>query len=250
VKDFSLKHLSDERLRRELSAAATNEKHATAELVAHIAEFDARKLYLPEAYDSMFAYCVGELRLSEPATKKRIWVARAALRCPAVLEGLAEGRVHLSGLALLARHLTPETAPELLAAATHKTRDETEVLLATRFPKRASEPRVESISPISQALAAAEGSPGNLPELARADGAVAAAVPAQAPARVAPLSSEAFAVQFTRSHEDDAAKPAATSGSTTSRSTPAVARRPSTTSSSAAADTTSTRPSARSAPGS
>src|SRR4029077_7502121 len=44
---------------------------------------------------------------------------------------------------------------------------------------------------------------GNLSELAKADGATAGAAPAQAPSRVAPLSAEAYAVQFTRSHEED-----------------------------------------------
>ena len=44
---FSLTHLSDEVLRQELTTKATSEKEATAELLAHIAEFDERKLYLP-----------------------------------------------------------------------------------------------------------------------------------------------------------------------------------------------------------
>ena len=55
MKNYSLTHLSDETLRRELSAAAANESQATAELLAHIAEFDERKLFLPAAYPSMLA---------------------------------------------------------------------------------------------------------------------------------------------------------------------------------------------------
>ena len=42
---YSLTHLSNEVLRSELSQKAANEKEATAELLAHIAEFDERKLY-------------------------------------------------------------------------------------------------------------------------------------------------------------------------------------------------------------
>src|SRR6185503_9427188 len=124
VKRYSLTHLSDEILRRELSAAAANESQATAELLAHIAEFDERKLYLREAYESMLAYCVGELRLAEEAAKKRIWVARAGREIPGVFEALASGRVHLSGLVVLAKHLSPGNASELLAAATHRSREE------------------------------------------------------------------------------------------------------------------------------
>ena len=72
MKRYSLTHLSNEVLRRELSARAAKEKEATAELLAHIAEFDDRKLYLPAAYPSMIAYCMGELGLSEEAAKKRV----------------------------------------------------------------------------------------------------------------------------------------------------------------------------------
>src|SRR5258706_11971150 len=111
---YSLSHLSDDALRRGLSATVACELGATAELLAHIAEFDARRLYLPAAYPSMFAYCVGELHLSEDAAAKRIQAARVARRCPVVLAALADGRVHLSGVCLLAPHLTPENAAELL----------------------------------------------------------------------------------------------------------------------------------------
>jgi hypothetical protein len=59
VKNYSLTHLSDECLRRELSTAAAKENEASAELLAHIAEFDDRKLYLRAAYPSMIDYCTG-----------------------------------------------------------------------------------------------------------------------------------------------------------------------------------------------
>ena len=120
---FSLTHLSNEVLRRELTTKAARENEATAELLAHIAEFDERKLYLPEAYESMLAYCTGELQLSEDAAKKRIQVARVGRTCPGVFEALESGRVHLTGLRVLAPHITPETVEELLAAATHKTKE-------------------------------------------------------------------------------------------------------------------------------
>jgi hypothetical protein len=117
VNRFSLTHLSNEVLRRELTTKAARENEATAELLAHIAEFDERKLYLPEAYESMLAYCTGELKLSEDAAKKRIQVARVGRTCPAVFEALESGRVHLTGLRVLAPHITPGTVEELLAAA-------------------------------------------------------------------------------------------------------------------------------------
>ena len=204
MKRFSLTHLSDAVLCRELSTVAANEKVATAELLAHIAEFDERKLYLPAAYPSMFAYCVGELGLSEDAAAKRIQVARVARACPEVFEALAEGRVHLTGLRLLAPHLTAETAHELLLAAAGKSKSDIERLLAERFPRSEVSAWVEPITPSVPGAEGSEHAPGHV---ANADlQGVTAAVGATAQpqhARVAPLSAEAFAVQFTRGREAD-----------------------------------------------
>ena len=200
---YSLTHLSNEVLRSELINKAANEREATAELLTHIAEFDERKLYLPAAYPSMLTYCIGELGLSEEEAKKRIRVARTARTCPLVLEALAEGRVHLSGLVVLAVHLTPETVEELLAASEHKTRDEIERLLAERFPRASIAASVTEIPQVAQSCAVDERSPGTVGTLevvANTENEGAARHPR---ARVEPLSAEAFAVQFTRSREAD-----------------------------------------------
>jgi hypothetical protein len=135
LKSYSLSHLSDHTLLRDLAALVARDRTTTAALLAHIAEVDARQLYLPAAYPSMFAYCVRELRLSEEAAFKRIHAARVARRFPAIFEALAQGRLHLSSVVLLAPHLTEHTVDELLAAATHRTKTEIERLLAERFPR-------------------------------------------------------------------------------------------------------------------
>ena len=204
MKRYSLTHLSDEVLRRELANKARNEKVATAELIAHIAEFDERKLYLPAAYPSMFAYCVGELGLSEDAAAKRIQVARVAQACPAALDALADGRVHLTGLRLLAPHLTPETAHELLLAAAGKSKSDVERMLAERSPRSEVSALLEPIAASIPAAAGVEHAPGHVAIADSQRVTSASGAPAQAlRARVAPLSAEAFAVQFTRSREAD-----------------------------------------------
>src|SRR5712691_210918 len=117
---YSLSHLSDDALRHGLSATVSCERGATADVLAHIAEFDARKLYLPAAYPSISAYCLGELHLSEDAAGKRIRAARLARDFPAIFVAIADGRLHLSAVVLLSTHLNRENAVELLAAAAHK----------------------------------------------------------------------------------------------------------------------------------
>ena len=107
----------------------------TALIVAHIAEFIARKLYLEDGYASMYDYCVGELRMSEDIACRRIRAARAARRFPLIFPALADGRLHLTAVSLLAPHLTEESAEQLLVASFHKTKREIKVLIAGRFPQ-------------------------------------------------------------------------------------------------------------------
>jgi len=202
VKNYSLTHLSDESLRRELSAAAATENEASANLLAHIAEFDFRKLYLPAAFPSMLDYCIRELHLSEEAAKKRIRVARTARECPGVFEALASGRVHLGGMVVLATYLSPENASELLTAAMHKSREEIERHVAARFPKLDVPARVTAIPAGPPAACGEVGSPGTVDvTVPGAESGSPGTVNLHA--RVSPRSAEAYAVQFTRSREAD-----------------------------------------------
>src|SRR2546422_800785 len=65
---YSLSHLSDRDLLRGLASLVADDRTTTAMLLAHIAEVDARRLYVPAGFPSMFLYCVHELHLSEPSS--------------------------------------------------------------------------------------------------------------------------------------------------------------------------------------
>src|SRR6266542_7166140 len=155
--------LSDSVLLHDLAALVAHDRATTAALLAHIAEVDERRLYLPAAYPSMYAYCVGELRLCEQAAFKRIRAARTARQFPAIFPALAEGRLHLSAVVLLTPYLTPDNADELLAAAAYRNRSELEQLLAQRFPRPELPARVEAIPPPpSPALPTDQLAPGKV----------------------------------------------------------------------------------------
>ena len=76
------KSLADHVVRAELQVACTRTAQSDAELLGWIAEYDARQLYLVDAYSSMVRYCVEALGMSEDAALKRIRVARIARRFP------------------------------------------------------------------------------------------------------------------------------------------------------------------------
>jgi 5-methylcytosine-specific restriction endonuclease McrA len=102
-------------------------------LLAHIAEVDDRGLYRLAGYPSMFGYCVGELRFSEDAAYKRIRAARAGRKFSELFTALADGRLHLAALYLLAPHFTLDNLDELIRAATHRSKSDIEELIAGRF---------------------------------------------------------------------------------------------------------------------
>src|SRR5512135_1716118 len=110
----SLSSLSNPELVAMLSAAVRTESAASAEVIAHLAELDRRKLYLEEACSSLFSYCVDRLGYSDDSAVRRVRVARAAQRWPRVIDELASGAIHLTGLVLLSDHLTDDNADSLL----------------------------------------------------------------------------------------------------------------------------------------
>src|SRR5438128_838383 len=107
-----MSHRSKKALLHDAAMHAAHEHESQSKLLVDIAEIDARKVYREAGYDSIHNYCVHELRLSEKAAFHRIWVARVAWKFPCVLMALADGRLNLSAVRLLAAHLTQENAEE------------------------------------------------------------------------------------------------------------------------------------------
>lgn len=127
--------LSDADLLRRVFVLAGREREATVELVAHLAELDARRLYLGEGFGSLFSYCTGALRLAEHAAYNRIEAARASRRLPAILDRLADGCLNLSTVRLLAPHLRPDNFESVVSMAKGKSKREVEALVARLAPR-------------------------------------------------------------------------------------------------------------------
>jgi hypothetical protein len=127
--------LSDDELLRRLAELLHQSRRIEAELVAHLAEVDERRLYARQAFPSLFAYCTEALHLSEAEAYLRIAAARASWDHPMLLTMLGDGRLHLTGIAKLAPHLTGENRDALLQRATHRTKREIEELVAEIAPR-------------------------------------------------------------------------------------------------------------------
>src|SRR5262245_49329969 len=200
------------------------DRATTAEVLAYLAETDARRLFLGAGYPSLYVYCIDRLHWSEDVAYRRIQTARVCRRFPEVFDAVAEGRLHLAAVCLLAPHLTPENVGELLALASRRRKWEIETRLAARFPRTERMTLVEvhaasaapiddgaRASPVCNALPA-PGQVENYKESGAAaaqDAAAAAATPALAPtpaltpaptppdprARMLPVATQRFALQ-------------------------------------------------------
>ena len=131
----SLEQLTDGELLLRLADILRQSRRKEADLVAHIGEVDARRLYAREASPSMFAYCTERLHLSEAEAYLRIAAARASREHPILLAMLADGRLHLTAIAKLAPHLTPDNREAVLKRATHGSKRQVEELAAELAPR-------------------------------------------------------------------------------------------------------------------
>jgi hypothetical protein len=181
----NLSTVSDAELIERLGALVREERRVNAAVLLHVAEVEARGLHLAAACPSIYVYCTRELGMSEDEAFKRIRAARALRKFPVVAEAVAEGRLHLTAVLLLAAHLTDECAGELVAGASGKSKAEIEILLARRTPRPDVAERLERVA--AQVV------------LTPAGGEVALEPVPPVPPRVAALSEERFALQLTMS---------------------------------------------------
>jgi 5-methylcytosine-specific restriction endonuclease McrA len=191
--------LSDAALIAETVRAAGVERQSTSQLIALLAELDARKLYLGQGYPSLFAYCTQALHLSEPAAYSRITAARAARRFPMILTLLADGAVTLTTVGLLAAHLTDENHEAWLDAARHRSKRDVERLVATLQPQPDVASSLRRLRPATSAAGIAP--PSIVPRpTSEAAPSVSTCTTAPAPASracVAPLSAERYLLRVT-----------------------------------------------------
>jgi len=186
VKSYSLTLLQDHELLHSLNVVLSRDHETTAELIAHLAEVITRRLWAAEGYPSMLDFCVRGLNMSEGVALKRIQAAKTANQFPAIYSLVAQGKLHLSAVCMLAPRLTSENAHGLIAASVHRSKTEISKVLAARFPR----PDVPtSIRPLETPAHDPDHTVGAAPFFT---------TPVHLPpSRVAPLSAETYELRCT-----------------------------------------------------
>lgn len=127
--------LSDEELSGELNFHAEREKRNLASLLAHLGEFDRRRLPQKSGHESTFMYCVRVLRYDEGGAYRRVHAARVIRKYPKVLDAVADGSLTLTSLILLSPILNEDNHAALFQEARGKSKREVELLVAAHDPR-------------------------------------------------------------------------------------------------------------------
>ena len=193
----------DHEILARVHCAVLAERHATANLIALLAELDTRRLYLGEGFSSLFTYCTQALHLSEHAAYNRIEAARAARRFPVILDLVESGALTLTAVRLLAPHLTEGNHRELLERAYQKSKREVELLVAALAPV-ADVPSI--VRKLPKPAVSAERMLPAPPQNANADEGLSTESSSRAPAvppraEVTPLAPQRYKIQITVSQE-------------------------------------------------
>jgi hypothetical protein len=140
-----LAQLTDDVLLTHLKRLTGTANELTAQLLAHLAEVEARGIHRNMACATLYTYCVYELRMSEDEAQRRCRASRLCRQFPLLFAMLSDASIHLTGILLLAPHLTDDNHRELLARARYRTKREIEKLVAEVAPRHDVLARIEPL---------------------------------------------------------------------------------------------------------
>jgi HNH endonuclease len=154
---MNLKSVSDSELLATTKRLATEERRIGIEVLHHLREIDARKLFASLGFSSLFSYCTTELGYSEGGAYRRISAMRLLRDVPEYESKLQSGVVSVATLSQVQSFLVQEKRQlgktysseqklELLAKVEGKSSQETERTLAAISPQSAREEKSRAIN--------------------------------------------------------------------------------------------------------
>ena len=183
-------------LRTDLKAWNIRERATTAGLLVLIAEFDRRKLYRDDGYDSMHAWCVTELNMSDYTAYAYVRTARLSRRFPVILPMLADARLNVTAIVQLKPYLRAGNVEQLLTLAAGQSKAALAALLAQRFPRTESLPLVVCTTAQATVAVMSEQPCTSAPCPAEPEGDLwPATIPAEVPLATVPAPTVRPAVQ-------------------------------------------------------
>ncbi len=139
-----IKKLNNQELHLEVKNLASQERKLTEKILWHIAEVDARKLYLGMAFSSLFDYLTKSIGYTAGSAQRRIDAARLLQKLPEVADKIKEGTLNLgqiSKLQCVQRQFKKESGAvvslneqrDLIKNLENKSLEQTDLILAQHF---------------------------------------------------------------------------------------------------------------------
>lgn len=110
---MNLTHLTDKSLLTDTKKLARDYRHITAQLLHHLREIDARKLYSELGYSTLFNYVVQELGFSEASASRRISAMKILKEIPEIEEKIESGDLNLTHLGIAANVFKKEKVTDI-----------------------------------------------------------------------------------------------------------------------------------------
>lgn len=152
MEDRALQSLPDGVLRARLRELSVNERSVSGELLRHLGEYDARKLYEGDGLGNLWTYCARVLKFADAEIGLRIQAAKAVHANPHLLAMLERGETSVSSIGRLAPHLKGERKEQLIEQARGMSLQEVRWLVAT---EKAAE-KIEAAKAAGRAEAAVQ----------------------------------------------------------------------------------------------
>jgi hypothetical protein len=154
---MNLKSVSDSELLKATKLLACEEKKIGIEVLHHLREIDARKLFASLGFSSLFLYCTQELKYSEGGAYRRIAAMRLLRDVPEYEEKLQCGAVSVATLSQVQSFLVQEKRQqkktdskeeklELLEKVEGMSSQQTERVLATISPQAVRPEKARAIN--------------------------------------------------------------------------------------------------------
>lgn len=155
---MQLKHLGDKEILNDIQALVCNERELLTTILWHLLEVERRKLFSDLGCQSLFEYCVRELKYSEGQASRRIQAMRLLKEFPQVEEKISSGALSLTNISQAqsyfreSKKLDPskefqvEDKIEFLESLEHKsTREVQKIILQNGLPQSLPKEKVRML---------------------------------------------------------------------------------------------------------
>lgn len=130
--------LNDDLLLQQMKHLRSDELRALRNFLVYLAEVEVRQLYLSLGYSSLYSFLVEALGFCESAAIKRVAACRVVRTFPEMLQVIESGKIHLTGIRLLAKHLNDRNVRQTIEACSGKSKAWIEEYVAKTFSFRAA----------------------------------------------------------------------------------------------------------------